>query len=155
MTGVMTMTSERKRRYFQGRKTGVVVRAVNEAHALDLDRQPAMTEVQVVPIDAIVISRDELPEVSDFGPDGPTAYLATVAGAEVYAGNTADDTHLWGLRYLALSEYLREHSPVDEALRSVVGKIPGDIADDLAKGRGGVDRLATWLADHGVRVEQP
>ena len=45
------MTTD-KVRYFQGRRTNVVVAAADEEAALAFDFNPAMTEVQVVPLDA-------------------------------------------------------------------------------------------------------
>lgn len=64
---------------------------------------------KVVPADAIVIERGDLPEVTSAG-----SYL-TVDGVVYGTFKDAAEAELISRRWLALTEYLRTHPPVDEA----------------------------------------
>lgn len=68
--------------------------------------------MKVVPADAIVIERSELPEVREHG-----GGLTTDPGPHGVTTNYMDAERLRheALRYVALAEHLREHPPVDEA----------------------------------------
>jgi hypothetical protein len=73
------------------------------------------TEVQVVPLDAIVIERAEQPSMS---PEQAESILANVTAG--IAGAFPRDAQIAALKLNALhrlvaAEYLREHPPVDEA----------------------------------------
>jgi hypothetical protein len=104
------------------------------------------TEVQVVPLDAIVIRRDELPEVETH----ETAHGDTVW---VYGGDafdrdadnrTAEAMRDGALRLLARAEYVREHPPVDEAQVKAIRK--------ALAGFGMNEHDARVLYERGVRV---
>jgi hypothetical protein len=84
-------------------------------------------EVQVVPLDAIVIERADLPKVE---PESSVAPLRVPLPDEFWSTdidgpirsvgpNSPNGKPEWhrarGLAHLALAEYLREHPPVDEA----------------------------------------
>ncbi|MDF2915948.1 MAG: hypothetical protein K0S70_165 [Microbacterium sp.] len=78
------------------------------------DEQDFWTEVQVVPLDAIVIRRDELPEVD--ATRGARVNSVGIGWALDYlTADREEKARSYGLAYLALAEYLREHPPVDEA----------------------------------------
>lgn len=112
------------------------------------------TEVQVVPVDAIVIRREELPEVYPNSegpgyeakhPDADSTWVnPSILGAEFMRGR--------GLECIALAEYLREHQPVDEAQ---VAAITALIDEDEHWGEDGdSSTIARRLVERGVRVEQ-
>lgn len=115
----------------------------------DDDVQPERTtEVRIVPADAIVIERDELPAVrregdrlhagDELGED----YSTPIVGNPAWAWN-------YGLSALAVSLHLREHPPVDEAaveaLAERLERTPGEMAD-IARAliRDGVTVPAGW-----------
>lgn len=75
---------------------------------------PEYEEVQVVPLDAIVIPREELPEVKVVGGN----HVAASGGGDSYQirlNSNPDWSWHRALNALAVSLYLREHPPVDEA----------------------------------------
>jgi len=143
------MTSEV--RYFRSKVDGGVTTGDY------LEANPNYTEVQVVPLDAIVIRRDELPEVETH----ETAHGDTVW---VYGGDafdrdadnrTAEAMRDGALRLLARAEYVREHPPVDEeqvdALRDILlsTRNPADGRPIEEQYRD----VARRLVERGVRVE--
>ena len=138
--------SEDKVRYFQGSRTGYVVRAGDEEAALAFDLNPAMAKVQVVPLDAIVIRRDELPEVD--ATRGARVNSVGIGWALDYlTADREEKARSYGLAYLALAEYLREHPPVDEAQVKALK----DLRDEWYKRNDSSD-LLEFLASRGVRV---
>lgn len=68
---------------------------------------------KVVPADALVIERWELPAVTDQG--GGTWRFDTGASLSTWIIKTADDARTEALELLALAEHLDAHPPVDEA----------------------------------------
>lgn len=74
--------------------------------------------VQVVPADAIVIPREDLPEVVPDGTvegiDGEPVARFRAGGWQGFAGD-GKSSRASALAHLALAEYLDAHPPVDEA----------------------------------------
>ena len=139
-------------KYFQQVEKGKVYRVAGTDLAALYEADPTYTEVQVVPIDAIVIRRDELPEVH------PEGHGSVTIGGHIYGTAYGYREHRGAaLRMLALIEYLREHPPVDEAqvdaLRDILlsTRKPADArpVEDQYKD------VARRLVERGVRVEQP
>jgi len=97
------------------------------------------TEVQVVPLDAIVIRREELPGVtgSVTGPDHLNA-----GGVHFDPSWSPEDARDMALRYLAAEAYLREHPPVAAALKS-------DLEAAFHAGEYGATKVAAFLAERG------
>ena len=118
------------------------------------------TEVQVVPLDAIVIPRDELPEVRPATEDQRASarpLVLTRRGDALHRYITNDDTvesfRAKAAMYLALAEHLREHPPVDEEQVASLFEVlteewfPGDDGERAST-------LARRLVERGVRLEQ-
>lgn len=115
--------------------------------AFDVSGNPKYTEVQVAPIDAIVIRRGELPEVhantgvADLEVDGHTFdHFESVEAAEDYLHAVA-----------AIVQHLREHPPVDDAQVQALRRV---IADDFlvegvttCGGESSVDILARRIVE--------
>ena len=105
------------------------------------------TEVQVVPLDAIVIRRAELPEVTvrlkEYRVNGHTFDMQT----------TEAEAAEYVLQAAALAEYLREHPQVDEEQVASLFEVlteewfPGDDGERAST-------LARRLVERGVRVEK-
>lgn len=152
-------------RYFQHNKTGVAYPEDEVAASVMEPGHPHFTEVQVVPSDAIVIRRDELPEVEVVGGSRPFARASarTMGRFPVYSTasfNGAEDAlahaEARALEFLALREYLREHPPVDEAQVEALARI---LAKRSAEKRGAIGpgwrsfaEDARHLVAHGVRA---
>lgn len=115
-------------------------------------------ELKVVPADAIVIERSDLPPVTDssslgVGIEAAPRFKGTQYGPPHYARKDFDPDAVWanGLANLALAEYLREHPPVDEAeverlaiaLREAGPRLGGTLD---------VEEVARRLITKGVRV---
>lgn len=103
---------------------------------------------KVVPADAIVIERGDLPEVF--------ADKSVVAGP--VAGAPYDNPDLLtrkALGYLALAEYLRANPPVDEAQVEALTQIVSEIGGPSLGGGSTphADTFARRLVARGVRVE--
>lgn len=145
MTGVMTM-SEGRVRYFQGRKSGHVSRAADENVGLIYSGNPALTEVQVVPLDAIVIRRDELPGL-DVDRHGTVRVDGLIESFSPHY--KPDEARARGIAWIALSEYLREHPPVDEAQVKALN----DIYEDWSQPHNYGVSFGQYLVERGVRVE--
>ena len=140
--------SAHKSRFFQHADSSVV-RVSHPAYMRDYEEDPTVTEVQVVPLDAIVIRRDELPEVTV----DTEKWTATANGAEDPYTARLDANPGWAWHYgvnaIAVSEYLREHPPVDEAQVKALK----DLRDEWYKRNDSSDFLE-FLASRGVRVEK-
>ncbi|PZR55268.1 hypothetical protein DNL40_02540 [Xylanimonas oleitrophica] len=103
------------------------------------------TEVQVVPLDAIVIRCEDLPEVKPLRGGGHTAGTAT------RSFGSAEDYMQYALSALAIAVHLREHPPVDEAQVQALSGVLEEVATLLkAEYR---PEVARRLAERGVRVE--
>lgn len=149
MTGVMTM-SENKVRYFQA-EDHVVARARSSESQSRLAADPYYTEVQVVPVDAIVIRREDVPKVHVVG--------GLVTAGEDENGDpyscSAEANPNWpywyGINALAVAEYLREHPPVDEEqVMALADALEAEwFPEDLDR----ATVLARRLVERGVRVE--
>ena len=143
--------SAHKSRFFQHADSSVV-RVSHPAYMRDYEEDPTVTEVQVVPSDAIVIRRDELPEVD-------TAHGARVNSVGIgwaldyLTADRAEKARSYGLAYLALAEHLREHPPVDEEQVASLFEVLTEEwfpADDGER----ASTLARRLVERGVRLEQ-
>ena|SRR5690606_26364480 len=140
--------SENKRRYFL---QGDYVYNPDNPVAIAHYAQAGYTEVQVVPLDAIVIRRDELPEVEERDePSGP--YLCA---AGVWAQDDGYETHMdRAVAQVAIAVYRQEHPPVDEgqvdALRDILlsTRKPADGRPVEEQYRD----VARRLVERGVRV---
>lgn len=109
------------------------------------------TEVQVVPVDAIVIRRDELPEVTVV-----RGRAVASTGSDVYSGSldaNPGPSYQYGLNVLAVAEYLREHPPVDEVQVKALADLLTE-ADSYDRIEGSLG-TARRLVERGVRVEKP
>lgn len=147
MTGVMTMTSE-SRRYFQT-PSGYVHADESEAEvgtSLDL----GYTEVQVVPLDAIVV-HGVLPEVKV----REAGYVTDTKGIVTAPldGRVAPEALVENaLAYLALAKYLREHPPIDEEqVQAIADLLDSDAGEDAISDSNRT--VARFLVQHGARVE--
>ena len=144
-------------RYFQN-NNGTVFRAGHVRSTVPDARFEARpdeyTEVQVVPLDAIVIRREELPEVKPG--ESEESLRADVGGTE------GDGTWIWpdswrdpaaeswahALEYLALAVHLRENPPVDEAqVKALAELLDSDPGEDALES-GDTDALARFLVDY-------
>ena len=150
-----------KTRYFQNAGDGDVWSEKGE-RARKFAARDHLTEVQVVPLDAIVIRRDELPKVTTGsgrlqsgvwaeGRGWDDAYIASAG-----RGALATRAEAIARKYLAVAEHLRAHPPVDAEQVARISKLivaadREDInyldADDVAK-------IAYRLVERGVRVEK-
>ena len=150
--------SAHKSRFFQHADSSVV-RVSHPAYMRDYEEDPTVTEVQVVPLDAIVID-GPLPKVTRHD-DGPYA----VAGDPGRYYLSADDTpaslresaRLQTVRLLALADYLEQHPVVDEAqVKLLDGTLRGMVITKGGERISGYDTydLAHRLVERGVRVEQ-
>lgn len=88
---------------------------------------------RVVPADAIVIERDELPEVVA----SSSGALADVGGMSTVILPSVEEHRVVALRHLALAEHLAAHPPVDEAQVEALARM---LRDHAPSKRGG----ATW-----------
>jgi hypothetical protein len=87
------------------------------------------TEVQVVPLDAIVIERAQMLAVEDV----TTADDGAIVDGDYNILATVEHHTRRALINLALAEYLREHPPVDEAqVAALAAMLPND-GGDLAR----------------------
>lgn len=120
----------------------------SELGAADREEYGPITECKVVPANAIVIERSELPEVRPDSFD-----VLTVDGERLNPriGNAAH--RQIALRFLAVSEYLREHPPVDEAQVNALTKALIDAEMDHPDGP--VPAVVAWrLVQAGVRAPE-
>ncbi|MGB2557766.1 hypothetical protein [Cellulosimicrobium cellulans] len=147
--------SEKKIRYFQA-EDHVVARAMSSESQSRLAADPYYTEVQVVPVDAIVIRREDVPKVHVVG--------GLVTAGEDENGDpyscSAEANPNWpywyGINALAVAEYLREHPPVDEEqVAAVRDALLSADSDDVNYIEGDdAWKLARRMVEHfGVRVE--
>lgn len=149
-------------RYFLGRDGGMPTPVPDDEpgdRAETLANSAFYTEVQVVPLDAvvagpddIVIRRGELPEVRT-GQGSSGVYYRANAGygsALNPSGVVKDILGLAEIRareFLALAEYLREHPPVDEEQVKALTAIVGETHMSWDS-----ERMARFLVERGVRV---
>lgn len=144
--------SENESRFFQ-LPSGTVVRVRGVEQVRDYEEDPATTEVQVVPVDAIVIRRDELPRVLT----EPGAHSANVGKSLYYLRDVTEESmRSAALNNLAMAEYLREHPPVDEEqVAAVRDALLSADSDDVNYIEGDdAWKLARRMVEHfGVRVE--
>jgi hypothetical protein len=96
-------------RHFQNPENQVVYTV--PFHAESVQRH---TEVQVAPLDAIVIERADLPAIERKS-DGRYRFDTGIDWTLDPDDDTAERAYVGALEHLALCEYLREHPPVDEA----------------------------------------
>lgn len=105
---------------------------------------------KVVPADAIVIERDDLPEVTaENAPSGRTSCLK-VSGVLYVITETPEWYEKRARNYLAVAEYLRANQPVDEAQVEAVTAALYEATqgpDDID-----VPDVARRLVARGVRV---
>lgn len=122
---------------------------------------PGYVEVQVAPIDAIVIDRSELPEIeTETAHSGPGVFANNVGWSETWLTKPHHDGRSraqyardMGLAYLAVAEYLRANPPVDEAqVHAVADRLHSDTPID-ATDRAELESIARRLVQNGVRVE--
>lgn len=111
------------------------------------DLSPYHTEVQVVPLDAIVIRRDELPEVWI---DGSQRRVES-ENMSVHDSYSWREVRRTSLASLAISESLREHPTVDEEQVARISKLI------VAAGHEDINyldvaKIAYRLAERGFRV---
>ena len=141
--------SAHKSRFFQHAGSSVV-RVSHPAYMRDYEEDPTVTEVQVVPSDAIVIPRDELPKVSR------GERMLRLNGTTPVPYTTADQHRSDARTHLALAEYLREHPPVDEAqVAAVRDALLSADSDDVNYIEGDdAWKLARRMVERGVRVEK-
>ena len=118
---------------------------------------------KVVPADAIVIERSDLPPVTDssslgVGIEAAPRFKGTQYGPPHYARKDFDPDAVWanGLANLALAEYLREHPPVDEAeVKALAAAIEGAAGDDgCSLQESHPSALAHYLYLRGVRITE-
>jgi len=129
-------------RYFQLPEGGII----REEWLPNMGFSASYPEVQVVPLDAIVIRREEFaarPVLHHEGQIKSGGAVIPSHSLPEYAEDTAR-------HYLALAQWLRENPPVDEAqvkaLLSVIDdKAPGESYRDWSR----------RLVERGVRVEVP
>ena len=150
--------SAHKSRFFQHADSSVV-RVSHPAYMRDYEEDPTVTEVQVVPSDAIVIRRDELPKVTTGsgrlqsgvwaeGRGWDDAYIASAG-----RGALATRAEAIARKYLAVAEHLREHPPVDEAqVKALLPALQSISGYDLATDEGRYYAAQDLVAERGVRV---
>jgi len=143
--------------YFQHDRVGDVWAEKGEK-ARKFATRDELTEVQVVPLDAIVIRRDELPEVRPATEDQRASarpLVLTRRGDALHRYITNDDTvesfRAKAAMYLALAEHLREHPPVDETQVKALRDLRDEWYDLNESDTGD---LFEFLVRKGVRVEQ-
>jgi len=115
--------------------------------------------VRIVPADAIVIERGELPEVVKHGVKEIAAggiYRTIDKELSTYTARYAREV---GLNLLALADYLDAHPPVDEAQVKALARLIADHVDPASLVGSG-ERVSTTSADlarslvlAGVRIE--
>jgi hypothetical protein len=122
------------------------------------DAHPAFAEVQVVPLDAIVIRREDLPEVVwverlqrwETVPDERGIWAERDADPEYYERRAEE--------YAAMARHLRNLPPVDPEVERHAEALNGLIVDAACKGLVGITAAADieferYLVKRGVRVE--
>jgi hypothetical protein len=137
-------------RYFQMLDGSIVRVRNNSAHLPAFLGSVTNTEVQVVPVDAIVIRRDELPEVTSVSQGGRVQFPDGLQRVGVH-----DDHRRLALAFLAADEHFREHPPVDEDQVKALADIWLDEFAITEAGRDHAIRRARQLVKRGVRVETP
>lgn len=116
--------------------------------------------LKVVPADAIVIERSEVPPVRETaaGIAADPRFQGVMYGPPHYARSDFDPDAMWanGLANLALAEYRREHPPVDEAqVKALAAAIEGAADDDgCSLQESHPSALAHYLYLRGVRVTE-
>jgi|SRR5690606_30308277 len=104
---------------------------------------------QVVPLDAIVIRREELPEVEDANEYGEREVRWTpFIGAHDGPNTTPGWHHARALAHLAIARHLREHPPVDPNL-AALNKMHDEWYETYGEER---ETFAEFLHRKGVRV---
>ena len=101
---------------------------------------------KVVPADAIVIERGEVPEVK--GEPGDLY----VAGFSFHM-HSADDAHEEAVRWLAVAEHLRANPPVDEEQAERLAALILEVDVPVNNGPEWPTSWARDLVRRGVRVE--
>lgn len=164
MTGVMTMTSE-KTRYFlplNGAKTPPLDVYAEKGRRAEqfAARADEYTEVQVVPLDAVVVNLPAVrrTKIGGWVPDGPTNYgvystprYTEHSDAEL---NVAEESALLLLAAIKAERAYRADPPVDEEQVKALADALDEIDDPSDK-----DLQADWrvvarrLVERGVRVE--
>lgn len=146
-------------RHFQD-ADGYVESTKNRAH--EYTARPYFTEVQVAPLDAIVID-GPLPEVTTKLRDVFVAGVDTGVGHadaratawDAAAPNAHPEWHeAKALAHLAIAAHLREHPPVDEAqVEALQALLDLEALRDKLTDAGSVAEIARRLVQRGVRVE--
>lgn len=135
-------------RYFMNRLGEVYRDEADGPFTKGFGGNPPYTEVQVVPIDAIVIRRDELPEVKR----SRIGYW--FAGEAEGSETNPDEWEAIGIGSLAIARHLREHPPADEEQVEELAKVLArdDAGDSIGPGYRAFMDQARRLAGLGVRV---
>ncbi|BDZ40787.1 hypothetical protein GCM10025865_00860 [Paraoerskovia sediminicola] len=134
-------------RYFQY-ENGCVVTPRSSDVADSHVSAPGWTEVQVVPLDAIVIQRDELPEVKR-----RSTHVTTSTGCSWPISTEAETVYGRALEHLAVAAYLSENPPVDEAQVKALNAL---IVNAVTLGLASVDAargFEEYLVRNGVTVK--
>lgn len=135
-------------RYFRHRNGTIAPRMEQDSGVFEAS--PDYTEVQVVPVDAIVIRREDGLILSDAQADAIVRDRAGIVGRRTLREGDISHVEKNALIVLAAVRHLREHPPVDEEqVKALVALRDEWDASDSA------DNLNLWefLVRHGVRVE--
>lgn len=108
--------------------------------------------LKVVPADAIVIERGDLPEVVV---DGAERQLVHAGHVERHRTTDPADVRANGLMILALAEHLAAHPPVDEAQVSALAEVVAAIGGPPLGGGTTplAEDFARRLVERGVRID--
>ncbi|WP_159795734.1 hypothetical protein [Puerhibacterium puerhi] len=138
-------------RYFQSNITRTIYQDTSAVAGPEwFARNPDFTEVQVVPVDAIVIRREELPEVKAHS-SIPNSVEAGDAFLRFDGLNDPREHAESRLRdWAAIAAHLREHPPVDEAQVKAVTQALYEATEDPFDID--VPDVARRLVERGVRV---
>src|SRR5690606_10512557 len=108
---------------------------------------PNHTEVQVVPIDAIVIRRDELPTARVL----LSGHLGTIHGH--HSAKLSANWHRdLAAHHLALADYVDAHPPVDEAQVKALAELVDELQEHGKAYYEDPREFAEDLVKRGVRV---
>lgn len=145
--------SEKKIRYFQA-EDRVVARAMSSESQSRLAADPYYTEVQVVPVDAIVIRDEQLTTFEAETVDGRTYWNQPgLMGSSHEDSRDARALEHEARLLLAKAKYLREHPPVDEEQVKAVADLISEAVDSGISVNATDGSLERFLVERGVRVE--
>ena len=127
-------------RHFRGNVSGRIYHESEVGHK-------SVTEVKVIPLDAIVINGPLLP-VKRHGEN------TFEVGGRVYSfPATAEKAEEYAADWAAIAAHLREHPPVDEAQVKALTELLDQGGADSFWAPARVADSARWLVERGVRVE--